>query len=108
MAFKVVFIVRAPNGDPNVDFSSIKTPSIEVTTIVVEISNTEQLIEICKNKVHNEGIHAIVLCPAVSNETVARVTQSIEGKAALFVGRGDFQSVFMAGEITNNEWFKNS
>ena len=76
-----------------------------MSTIVVDINNTQQLIDICKNKVLNEGIHAIVLCPAVSNETVAKVTQVIEGKAALFVGRGDFQSVFLAGEITSKEWF---
>jgi hypothetical protein len=105
MAFKVGFIVRAPGGDPEKNMTFLKTENIEVTTVVVEMADSSQMIKVCKELVFEKGIHALVLCPAVSNEVVAKITEVVEGKASLFVGRGDFESVHLATQITGKEWF---
>ncbi len=105
MAFKVVNIVRAPGANPDTDQSIIKTEKIEVLTILADIRKPDQVVEICKKCVFEDGFQAIQLCPAVNNELVQRVTIAIEGKASIFVGRGDFQSVQMALTNTDREWF---
>ena len=55
--------------------------------------------------VNESSVHAIVLCPAVSNDLVAKLTDKVGDKAAIFVGRGDFQSVHLASAITLEEWY---
>jgi hypothetical protein len=105
MAFKVGFVVRAPGGNPADEKSFLKTDKIEVTTVVVELENPKQMVEICKNLVYRDGIQALVLCPAVSNDVVAKISNEIGDRAALFVARGDFGSVHLASEITEKEWF---
>ena len=106
MAFKVLFIVRAPGSDPKRDKSFLKSENIEVTTIAFELMDSEGILQTCIKMVDESGIQAIVLCPAVSNELVANLSEKIGQKAAIFVGRGDFQSVQFASQITMNEWFK--
>jgi hypothetical protein len=105
MAFKVLFVVRAPGSNPAKDRSFLKTPSIEVTTIAFELSDSEGVIKTCLKEVAESGIHVIVLCPAVSNDLVAELSKRLENKVAVFVGRGDFPSVHLASEVTTKEWF---
>lgn len=106
MAFKVLFIVRAPGSNPKSDNSILQNKNIEVHTLAFDLNDTDGIIETCTGYVMEKGIHAIVLCPAVSNELVADISKRVENKAAVFVGRGDFKSVSIASEITKNEWFK--
>lgn len=105
MAFKVVNIVRAPEANPETDRATIKTSKIEVLTIVADIRKPDQVVELCRKCVIDDGFHAIQLCPAVNNELVQRVTLAVEGKASVFIGRGDFPSVQMAIMNTDREWF---
>ncbi|MFZ4400163.1 MAG: DUF6506 family protein [Bacteroidales bacterium] len=105
MAFKVLFIVRAPNSVAERDKTFLKTESIEVTTIAFELSDNEGIIKTCIEMVEESGIQAIILCPAVTNELVAILSEKIGKKTAIFVGRGDFQSVHMASKFTTKEWF---
>jgi len=105
MAFKVAMIVRAPEANPEKDISTLVTKNIEVTTIAVELQNSEQTVKVCEELARDYGIHAIVLCPAVSNELVADITKAIGSGVALFVARGDFQSTFLASESIEREWF---
>ena len=105
MAFKVLFIVRAPKSDPAKDRSFLKTENIEVTTIAFDLEDSAGIIETCTKLTNESGIHAIVLCPAVSNELVAKLSEQVGDKVAIFVGRGDFQSVHIASQITMKEWF---
>lgn len=105
MAFKVLFIVRAPNSIPEIDKTFLKTENIEVTTIAFELSDNEGIIKTCVEMAESVGIHAIILCPGVTNELVAQLSEKIGEKTAIFVGRGDFQSVHLASKFTTKEWF---
>ena len=49
-------------------------------------------------------IQAIVLCPAITNNLVAKLSEEVGGKAAIFVGRGDFKSVHLASQVIREEW----
>ena len=105
MAFKVLFVVRAPGSNPEKDRTFLKTENIEVLTVAFDLNDSEGIIKLCQEEVEKSGIQAVVLCPAVSNELVAKLTEKTEGKIAIFVGRGDFQSVHIASKITTDEWF---
>jgi len=104
MAFKILFIVRAPNSNPERDKSFLKSENIEVTTIAFELIDSDGIIQTCKKMVNETGIQAIVLCPAVTNNLVAKLSEEVGDKAAIFVGRGDFQSVHIASQVTMKEW----
>ncbi|MDY6863177.1 MAG: DUF6506 family protein [Thermodesulfobacteriota bacterium] len=56
MAFKVGFVVMSPDGDPKKHRASIKTSKLEVTTVVVELMNFDQAVNVCKDLVQNEGV----------------------------------------------------
>lgn len=105
MAFKILNIVRAPGADPEKDKSVIKTDKIEVYTVVADLMKTELLPELCKKYVAEYEIHAVQLCPAVTNDIVGKVTAAVDGKASVFVSRGDFASVMTAVQNTDREWF---
>ncbi|MBI5217855.1 MAG: hypothetical protein HY958_02875 [Bacteroidia bacterium] len=105
MAFRVANIVRAPGANPETDRAVVKTPKIEVITIVADLMKPDQVVEICRKLVSENRVHAIQLCPAVTNDLVQKVTAAIEGKASLFIGRGDFPSVQMTITNTDREWF---
>lgn len=104
MAFKVLFIVRAPGSDPATDRSFLKTGNIEVTTIAFDPSDQEGISNTCVKLSEEGNLHAIVLCPAVSNELVADLSKKLGDKVAIFAGRGDFRSTGLAMEITSREW----
>ena len=105
MAFKVLFIVRAPESDPENDKSYMKSKNIEVSCIAFDLKDSEGIINTCVKETEENGIQAIVLCPAVSIELVARISEKVGDKAAVFVGWGDFKSVHIASQITQKEWF---
>ncbi len=46
MAFKAGFVVMAPDGDPKRHRASIKTSKFELTTVVVELMNFEQAVNV--------------------------------------------------------------
>jgi hypothetical protein len=108
MAFKVLIIVRAPGSNPEQDISYLKNENIEVTTIAFDLNDTIGIIRCCIHEVENNAIQAVILCPAVSNELVAAITDKIGDKTAIFVGRGDFKSVHLASKYTADEWFNKS
>jgi hypothetical protein len=108
MAFKVLIIVRAPNSNPEQDISYLKNGNIEVTTIAFDLNDNNGIINTCIHQVENNGIQAVILCPAVSNELVATLTDKIGDKTAIFVGRGDFKSVHLASQYTAEAWFNKS
>lgn len=105
MAFKIAFIVRAPEADPNENISPLKAKAIDVTTVAVELNNSNQMIKTCANLVKNNGIQALVLCPAVSNELVSKISDVVDEAVAVFVARGDFNSANIAQDTIEKEWF---
>ena len=106
MAFKAGFVIMAPDSDPERHRASIKTPKFELTTVVVELMNFDQAVNVCKELVQKEGIQSLILCPGFSHEAVARVANAVGEGVAIDVARGDVPSGMIAGEILAKEgWF---
>jgi len=108
MPFKVLVIVRAPGSNPEQDISYLKNDNIEVTTIAFDLKDNIGIVRTCIHQLELNDIQAVILCPAVSNELVAEITEKIGDKAAFFVGRGDFKSVHLASKYTAEAWFNKS
>jgi len=103
--FKGVFILMAPDGDPGKHRATIKTSKLEFTTVVIEMDNFDQAVEVAKDMVQNHGVQSIYLCPGFTHEALARITSASGGKA-VHVARGDIPSTMMVGELLTKEgWF---
>ena len=104
--FKAAFIVMAPDGDPDKHRATIKTSKLELTSVVIEMTDFDQAVEVCKDLVQKQGVQAIHLCPGFTNQAVARVASAVSGRAAVHVARGDIPGTTMVGEILTKEgWF---
>ena len=104
--FKSAFIYMAPDGDPAKYRATIKTSKIELTTVVIELLNFDQAVEVAKELVQKEGVQAIHLCPGFTHQAVGRVTSAVGDKVAVHVSRGDIPATTMVGEIvTKDGWF---
>jgi len=86
MALKAAFIFLAPNTDPKVHSSIIKTEAVELMTIGVAdykmaCGVAEELME--------QGIGAIELCGGFGNTGVSLVTEAVKGKIPVGTVRFD-------------------
>ena len=107
MAFKEAVIVMALGGDPEKHRVSIKTPRVEVTTVLIEMDNFDQGAEVCKDLVKNQGVQSILLCPGFTHKAIAQIVDAVGPGVALNVARGDVPSTLMVGEILAKEgWFE--
>ena len=106
MAFKAAFVMMAPDGDPKRHRASIKTSKLELTTVLFELMNFDQAVNVCKDLVQEEGVQAIILCPGFTHEAVAKIVNAVGEGVAVNVARGDVPSTMIAGEILAKEgWF---
>ncbi len=103
--FKSAFIIMAPDGDPKKHRASIKTAKSELTSIIIEMGNFDQAVDVCKDLVQ-KGVQSIYLCPGFTHQAVARIASAVGGRAAINIARGDTPSTMMVGEILTKEgWF---
>jgi hypothetical protein len=106
MAFKVAFIVMAPDGDPNKHRTTIKTSKLELTTVVTELRNYDQAVKVCKDLVQKEGVQEFILCPGFRHQAVAKIANAVGESVAINVARGDHPSDRIIDEILKKEgWF---
>jgi len=84
--FKAAFIFIAPEAMPDVNYSWVKTPEVEVKTVAV--SSYKQACQHV-NILIDEGITAIELCAGFGNQGVAEMTQAARGRAQIGVVRFD-------------------
>jgi len=87
MVFKVVFLAQAPDAEPEKHRCAIETPMYKLCAVVVR--NQRQAVEVSKTLVEEEGVHSILLCPGFKHGDVAEIADAVEGKAGVFVARGD-------------------
>lgn len=108
MAYKVGVILMAPDGDPKKHRSLIRTSKLELTSVVVELMNFDQAVEVCKNLVQNEGLHSLILCPAFTHDAVARIANAVGDKTAVTVARPDPPGMeLIMGDVLKKEgWFQ--
>jgi hypothetical protein len=103
--FKAAFIIMAPDGDPKKHQATIKTTKEELTSIIIEMGNFDQAVDVCKDLV-KKGVQSIYLCPGFTHQAVARIASAVGSKAAIQIARGDTPSTMMVGEILAKEgWF---
>ena len=103
MAFKAALVAMAPGSDPKKHRSSIKTPALELTTVLVEMGNVDQAVEVCKELVSNEGIQDFILCPGFTHQAIAKVVDAVGEKVPVSVARSDIPGVMRTGEILLKE-----
>jgi len=106
MAFKVAFINMAPDGDPEKHRATIKTSTLELTMVVIQLRNFDQAVKVCQNLVEKEGIQNLVLCPGFRHQAVGKIANAVGERVAINVARGDHPSDRIIDEILKKEkWF---
>ncbi|TAA42706.1 MULTISPECIES: DUF6506 family protein [Corallincola] len=86
MKLKAAFIFVAPEADRKTHRSSIDTPAVELISVgVKDYADAEVLAK----ELVLEGVAAIELCGGFGSDGVARVSQAVEGRAAVGVVRFD-------------------
>ena len=103
MAFKAAFVAMAPGADPKRHRASIKTPKYELTVVIADLGNFDQVIDACKDLVQNEGVQSFTLCPGFSHQAVAKMANAVGEGVAINVARGDVPSGRVTGEILKKE-----
>ncbi len=105
--FKSLFIIMAPDGDPEKHRATITTDKAELTAVFIEMTNFDQAVDVAKDMVQKQGVQSVYLCAGFTHQAVARVTSAVSGRAAVQVARGDVPSTMLAGEILTKEgWFE--
>ncbi len=105
MAFKVLFLSHAPDADAQKHRCVIETPE-HYKLFVVVAKDQEQAIEVCRNLVKDEGIHAVLLCPGFTHRDVAEVAEAVGDGISVSVARGDGPSNRISMEVLRREgWF---
>ena len=104
--FKEAVVIMALEGDPKKHRATIKTPKVELTTVLIELLDFDQAVDVCKDLVQKEGVQSIILCPGFTHQAIARIASAVGGRAAINVARGDIPGTNMVGEILTKEgWF---
>lgn len=72
---KAAFLFIAPQADPAIHRSWVKTPKVHVLSIAV--GNYDQAVAVAKELVEKEGIAAFELCGGFGNAGTARVAAAV-------------------------------
>ena len=105
MAFKVLFLAHAPDGEPEKHRCAIETSKYYKLFVVVVRGQT-QAIKVCREFVAEEGVQSILLCPGFTHRDIAELSDAVGGTVGIFVARGDGPSnrISMEG-MTSEGWF---
>lgn len=104
MAFKALLIAHAPDADPDKNRAVLETGKYRLTTVLVR--NQAQALELCRNLVKQEGVHAVMLCPGFTHKDVAEIAEAVGPQVGVTVARGDGPSSRVTAEVFRKEgWF---
>ena len=101
--FKTASVVMAPDGNPSEHRATIVTGTLQLTTVVTQMGNWDQAVEVCRELVQKEGVQSISLCPGFTNQAVARVAAAVGEDIPINVTRSDAPGMMKAGEILRRE-----
>jgi hypothetical protein len=76
LAFKVLFLAHAPDGEAEKHRCVIETPRYFKLFVVV-LKGQEQAIEVCKEFVKKEGVQSILLCPGFTYRDIAELSEAM-------------------------------
>ena len=102
MAFKVLFISKAPDADYNKHKSIIDTGKYRLLTSIVK--NQEEALKVAKSIYEEEKINALLLCPGFNHVDVAEIFQALQGKVSVSVARGDGPSNQISQTVLEKEY----
>ena len=106
MVVKSAFLIMAPDVDPNRHRATVKTSKAEITTVLINLSDFDQAVEVAKELVQKQGVQSIYLCAGFTHQAVARVASAVGDKVAVQVARGDPPSTMMVeGILAKEGWF---
>jgi hypothetical protein len=109
MPVKTVFVIGSPDGDPEKHISTIKTAGLEITTVVCEFMNLDQVIRVCKDMVENKGIQTIIVCPAFTHENLGRLANAVGSDVPISVARSDSPGTRRTADFCSEAgWFEES
>ena len=105
MAFKVLFLAHAPDGEAEKHRCVIETSKYYKLFVVV-VKDQEQAVEACKEFVEKEGVKSILLCPGFTHKDIAELSAAFGKNVGVFVARGDGPSNRVSMEVMTREgWF---
>lgn len=87
MAFKVLFLAHAPDGNYMEHNSIIDTGMYKFYTYIVKTQS--DALKISKELYEKEGIDSIILCPGFSHKDVSEIFEILNGEVSVNVSRGD-------------------
>jgi hypothetical protein len=104
MAFRVAFVAHAPDAEPEKHQCLVETAKYKLFVRVVR--NQAQAVEVCRQLVKDEGIHAILLCPGFTHSNIAELAEAVGRNVGIFVARGDGPGNKVVAEVMEREgWF---
>jgi hypothetical protein len=105
MAFKVLFLAHAPDGEAEKHRCVIETSKYYKLFVVV-VKSQEQAVKVCKEFVEKEGVQSILLCPGFTHRDIAEISEAVGESVGISVARGDGPSNRVSMEVMTREgWF---
>jgi len=103
MAFKSLFIARAPDADKQKHRSRIETGKYRLFSVVVK--NQQEALEVFREYMEKEQIESVLLCPGFTHRDAGEIFEAGKGKVAVSVARGDGPSGKISAEALKREGF---
>lgn len=102
MSLNEVYLILVPNVDPKVDRSIIKKDNYKCITVLV--NNEDEALDVAKELVESEEIHAFILCPGFSNSSVGAISTALGDDISVNVARGDGRSSKVVDKVIKSVW----
>ena len=103
MAFKVLFLAHAPDGDYMKHNSLIDTGMYKLHTYVVKTQS--DALKISKELYEKDNIDAIILCPGFTHKNVSEIFEMLNGKVSVNISRGDGPSAIISKKARDREGY---
>jgi hypothetical protein len=103
MAFKSLFMAKAPDADKEKHRSVIDTGKYRLFIVIVK--NHQEALEVCREFFPKEKIVSILLCPGFTHSEVAQIIEATGGQVGVSVARGDNPGRKIVHEALQKEGF---
>jgi hypothetical protein len=100
MSFNTMFMVHAPDGDPD-NVALLETPTYKAYSVAVK--NQDEALATAKKLVGEYGVESIILCPGFSNKDIAELEEAVGEGVGISVSRGDPRSQAIAMRAMKRE-----
>ena len=102
MSLNEAYLILVPNVDPKLDRSSIRKENYKCITVL--INNEGEALDVAKELIESEDIHAFILCPGFSNTAVGDISSALGDSISVNVARGDGKSTRLVDKIIELSW----